>query len=59
MTVNKTKLPFSYEAWRRPVGPAEGQSRSAESTEPDEARNEIRVPFVSPPPLIPRVFPGL
>ena len=59
MTVNEAKLPFPYDAWRQPVGPAEGRSRSAEPIEPDEAGNEIRVPFVSPPPLIPRVFPGL
>jgi hypothetical protein len=59
MTVDRTEFFFPYEASRQPVGPPNGQSRSAEPTEPDEAGNEVRIPFVSPPPLIPRVFPGL
>jgi hypothetical protein len=67
MNVDKAKLPLSISswsngAWPRPGGRTrntQGLTQSADPPTADADGDELALPLVSPPPLIPRVFPGI
>jgi hypothetical protein len=64
MTVDQLRLPFPNSAWPWPArqsGAAECRPLSAKLATPADGGNDDdpRVPLVSPPPLIPRIYPGL
>ena len=62
MTVTEATLPLSNTVRRWPLTPTRAAESHFRTTEPDTPAGngeDTVIPFVSPPPLIPRVFPGL
>ena len=67
MNVDEAKLPLSISSWSigawpwpaGRIGNAQGLTQSADPPTADADGDERALPLVSPPPLIPRVFPGL
>jgi hypothetical protein len=72
MNVDEAKLPLSISSWSNGAWPRlagrtrnaqglthQGLTQSADPPTADADGDELALPLVSPPPLIPRVFPGL
>ena len=62
MTVNDPMPPLSTPAWRWPAdqtGAAESRRLPANPAIPAELDDGLPVALVAPPPLIPRIYPGL
>ena len=62
MTVTEATLRLSNTVRRRPSTPTRAAESHFRATEPDTPAGngeDMAIPFVSPPPLITRVFPGL
>jgi hypothetical protein len=62
MTVSEPMLPFSNSGWRWPAdqtGAAESRRLPGSPATPAELDEDLPAALVSPPPLIPRIYPGL
>ena len=62
MIVSEPMLPLSNGGWSWPAGQtaaAEDRPRSTNPEIPGEVDDGLPVALVAPPPLIPRIYPGL
>ena len=62
MTVDQATLPPTDGAWlwrAGQTGAADSQPRSANPATSADTDEDLPVPLVTPPPLIPRIYPGL
>lgn len=62
MIVEEAKLPGSDTRWPGTadlVGASQDRTRTADIPTEQEIGDERLIRFVSPPPLIPRIYPGL